>query len=158
MKTFLLRHTILLGFWLCSIAIIASDCVSNVDAKQYGKQIVITYQLAKSADVPVTYFSSKKEFYTEFPLKAGDSAVYVREGKIHLWHDDVEHEIMQADQMLLRGRHNLENLMTAIALTFEYASPEETPSLMADLVDWYNTAEKEGKLSPVELAALFHYR
>lgn len=29
---------------------------------------------------------------------------------------------------------------------------------MADLVDWYNTAEREGKLSPVELAALFHYR
>ena len=29
---------------------------------------------------------------------------------------------------------------------------------MADLVDWYNQAEKEGKYSPVELAALFHYR
>jgi len=41
---------------------------------------------------------------------------------------------------------------------FEYASPEETPGLMSDLVDWYNTAEKEGNLSPVELAALFHYR
>ena len=41
---------------------------------------------------------------------------------------------------------------------FEYASPEETPSLMADLVDWYNKAEQDGKLSPVELAALFHYR
>lgn len=41
---------------------------------------------------------------------------------------------------------------------FEYASPEETPALMTDLVDWYNKAEQEGKLSPVELAALFHYR
>ena len=41
---------------------------------------------------------------------------------------------------------------------FEYASPEETPSLMADLVDWYNKAELEGKLTPIELAALFHYR
>jgi Fic family protein len=29
---------------------------------------------------------------------------------------------------------------------------------MTDLVDWYNAAEKEGRLSPVELAALFHYR
>lgn len=29
---------------------------------------------------------------------------------------------------------------------------------MTDLVDWYNAAEAEGKLSPVELAALFHYR
>ena len=29
---------------------------------------------------------------------------------------------------------------------------------MTDLVDWYNEAEKEGKLTPIELAALFHYR
>lgn len=41
---------------------------------------------------------------------------------------------------------------------FEYASPEETPALMTDLVDWYNQAEQEGKLSPVDLATLFHYR
>ena len=29
--------------------------------------------------------------------------------------------------------------------------PEETPALMTDLVDWYNSAEASGKLSPVEL-------
>lgn len=29
---------------------------------------------------------------------------------------------------------------------------------MSDLVDWYNEAEQDAKLSPVELAALFHYR
>lgn len=50
------------------------------------------------------------------------------------------------------------SVITRYGDRFEYASPEETPSLMADLVDWYNVAEKEGKLSPVELAALFHYR
>lgn len=41
---------------------------------------------------------------------------------------------------------------------FEYASPEETPSLMSDLVDWYNEAEAQAILTPVELAAMFHYR
>lgn len=41
---------------------------------------------------------------------------------------------------------------------FEYASPEETPALMSDLVDWYNEAEQSNKYTPVELAALFHYR
>ena len=50
------------------------------------------------------------------------------------------------------------SVITRYGDRFEYASPEETPSLMTDLVDWYNQAEKEGKLSPVELAALFHYR
>ena len=50
------------------------------------------------------------------------------------------------------------SVITRYGDRFEYASPEETPGLMTDLVDWYNKAEKEGKLSPVELAALFHYR
>ena len=50
------------------------------------------------------------------------------------------------------------SVITRYGDRFEYASPEETPGLMTDLVDWYNKAEQEGKLSPVELAALFHYR
>ena len=50
------------------------------------------------------------------------------------------------------------SVITRYGDRFEYASPEETPSLMADLVDWYNKAEQEGKLTSIELAALFHYR
>ena len=84
----------------------------------------ITAELGKDVDIPITYFSSVKESHTEFTLKEGDSAVYVRDGKIYLWSDGTEREIMQAAQLLLRGRHNLENLMAAISLTFEYASAE----------------------------------
>lgn len=50
------------------------------------------------------------------------------------------------------------SVITRYGDRFEYASPEETPALMADLVDWYNAAEREGELSPSELASLFHYR
>lgn len=50
------------------------------------------------------------------------------------------------------------SVITRYGDRFEYASPEETPGLMSDLVDWYNKAEQEGKLTPIELAALFHYR
>ena len=50
------------------------------------------------------------------------------------------------------------SVITRYGDRFEYASPEETPALMADLVEWYNEAEASGKYSPVELAALFHYR
>lgn len=50
------------------------------------------------------------------------------------------------------------SVITRYGDRFDYASPEETPSLMTDLVDWYNKAESEGKLSPTELATLFHYR
>ena len=50
------------------------------------------------------------------------------------------------------------SVITRYGDRFEYASPEETAGMMADLVDWYNRAEQGGKLSPTELAALFHYR
>lgn len=50
------------------------------------------------------------------------------------------------------------SVITATGERFEYASPEETPALMTDLLQWYNQAEKEGVMSPIELASLFHYR
>lgn len=50
------------------------------------------------------------------------------------------------------------SVITRYGDRFDYASPEETPAMMSDLVDWYNEAETAGHLNPVELAALFHYR
>ena len=50
------------------------------------------------------------------------------------------------------------SVITPTGERFEYASPEETSALMADLVNWYNSVATEGKLTPVELAAMFHYR
>ena len=50
------------------------------------------------------------------------------------------------------------SVITITGERFEYASPEETPDLMNDLIQWYNKAESQKELSPVELAAIFHYR
>jgi Fic family protein len=50
------------------------------------------------------------------------------------------------------------SVITSVGEMFDYASPEETPSMMGDLVKWYSVQEQETVLSPVELAALFHYR
>ena len=50
------------------------------------------------------------------------------------------------------------SIVTPTGERFDYASPEETPALMYDLVKWYNDEEEAGVLTPIELAALFHYR
>ena len=50
------------------------------------------------------------------------------------------------------------SVITPTGERFEYASPEETPALMSDLVQWYNNAVAEDELTPIQLAALFHYR
>ena len=50
------------------------------------------------------------------------------------------------------------SVITSTGERFEYASPEETPALMTDLLQWYNQVEAEGAMTPIELATLFHYR
>ncbi len=50
------------------------------------------------------------------------------------------------------------SVITPTGERFDYASPEETPALMSDLVEWYNEAETSGSIPPVELAALLLYR
>jgi Fic family protein len=50
------------------------------------------------------------------------------------------------------------SVITRTGERFEYASPEETPSLMTDLIDWYREAEESKRYSLAELCALFHYR
>lgn len=41
---------------------------------------------------------------------------------------------------------------------FNYASPEETPALMQELMDFYNTAIKNTETHPLWLAAMLHYK
>lgn len=67
---------------------------------------------------------------------------------------------MQTSFVIHAGQYKTRpnSVITRYGDRFEYASPEETPALMSDLVDWYNGEEERGELTPVELAALFHYR
>lgn len=38
-----------------------------------------------------------------------------------------------------------------------YATPEETPARMGDLMQWYQQARQEGQIHPVVVASLFHH-
>ena len=83
-----------------------------------------TLALARERGGRLTYFSSKKSSYEEFELRDGERAVYVRDGVIRLWDGAREHSYFSPDKILLPGRHNLENYMTAIALTFGLADAD----------------------------------
>lgn len=50
------------------------------------------------------------------------------------------------------------NVLTATGEMFYFASPEETPAKMTELVDWYRQEDAEPTMHPVALAAEFHYR
>jgi Fic family protein len=53
---------------------------------------------------------------------------------------------------------NANSVTTLTGEIFEFASPQETPAFMTDLVNWYNEEEQKSELSPIELASLLHYR
>lgn len=74
-----------------------------------------------------------------------DYTAYTKEGKPYTVHAGV-----------YKTRPN--SVKTVTGEFFEYASVEETPVLMHDLMEWYNETEKNMELSPIELASLFHYR
>ncbi len=86
----------------------------------------ITVRLAQKCRQSVTYFSSVRTTASEFAplLKAGDRAVYARDGEIVVWDGMTEHPMLAIDRIRLPGKHNLENYMTAIALTWGLVSKE----------------------------------
>jgi len=50
------------------------------------------------------------------------------------------------------------HVQTRTGEMFYFATPEETPAKMGDLMAWYNEKVEEGELNPVLLAAEFHYK
>lgn len=76
-------------------------------------------RLAADCGVPVTLFSSNLSERDAFPLLASDT-IYVQDGIICR----SGQPILPVSDILLPGKHNLENYMTAIGLTAGLVSPE----------------------------------
>lgn len=91
----------------------------------------ITREIAKNCDLPVTYFSSKMTSYQDIVpfFKSNAKAIYESEGTIYLDNGTDRREILKTADILLPGRHNVENYMSAIALTEGYVTPETVQSI-----------------------------
>ncbi len=50
------------------------------------------------------------------------------------------------------------HVRTSTGETHFYATPEETPAMMGDLMAWFRRETERGELHPLLLAATFHYR
>ncbi|MGB3776876.1 MAG: Fic family protein, partial [Tunicatimonas sp.] len=58
------------------------------------------------------------------------------------------------------GRYKTEpnHVITATGETFYFATPEETPAKMHDLMEWFRYKAKQDGVAPILIAAEFHYR
>jgi len=82
---------------------------------------------SRKGDMPAVYlFSSKRTSFAElFPKGAGknDRAVYEKNGVILLSDGKEELPLLSLSDIQIPGRHNVENFMTAIALTYGSVDP-----------------------------------
>lgn len=72
-------------------------------------------ELAKACRAPVTLFTTRLE-PSELPRHRGNT-VYLQNGQITLRREGKDTPLLPIDEILLPGRHNVENYMTAIGLT-----------------------------------------
>ena len=79
-------------------------------------------ELARDCRSPITLFSSLRE-PGDLPQHKG-SCVFLRNGMITVQEGEQEIPVLAAEEIRLLGRHNLENYMTAIALTWGLVSFE----------------------------------
>lgn len=114
----------------------------------------------KSHDVALKMMISEAN-ETKKPL----TEVFIRQLHKIMFREDYEEQRIAPDGTVYSytvhvGRYKTRgnSVRTKTGELFEYASPEETPGLMYDLVKWYNEETEKGALSPLELASLFHYR
>lgn len=86
----------------------------------------ITSEIAKESDLPVTYFSSKRRAYRDIVRDGTKNATAVYdEGGVIFFDDGCEREdVLRVGDILLPGRHNVENYMAAIAITRGLVSKE----------------------------------
>ena len=79
----------------------------------------VTREIAKNSDLPITYFSSVKHSYSEIVpyFKENCTAIYEDGGVIYVDDGKEREAVISVSDILLPGRHNVENYMAAIGLT-----------------------------------------
>jgi len=63
-------------------------------------------------------------------------------------------------KLILRGEYKKtpNHVLTKTGEIFYFASPEETPAKMHELIDWFRKTYNENNTHPLILASLFHYK
>jgi Fic family protein len=76
------------------------------------------------------------------------------------YNDAVTKEGLKTKKRIQAGQYKTSpnHVQTATGEVHYYATPEETPVKMKELVDWFNTALNHKDIHPIVLASVFHHR
>ncbi len=99
--------------------------VTNAECEE---TLRIARELSQEKEIQLVLFSSKKQTYSDifcdiFPAHGG-IAVYEKNGYITVDDGNEAREVLALSDINVPGKHNVENFMTAIGLTFGYVRNE----------------------------------
>jgi len=114
------------------------DTMSSIPGlmKMLNAENEATRQLGSDCTLPVLWFSPTRHTPLDFKelCREKDGAVYLDGDLITLWDGRVERRLLNRKDILLPGKHNLENYMTAIALCREWITPEDVSAVASSFL------------------------
>lgn len=101
------------------------------------------------------YAKDKSRGLTEADIREWNKTILVRP----FWSDAQTPDGKPTRKLIQPGEYKREpnSVLLQNGEIFHYASPEETPAKMKELMEWYGKVTAEKKLHPVEIAAQLHY-
>jgi Fic family protein len=127
--------------------------------KTTGDHEMREYEEMKAHDVAIKlvqeYAADKTRELTEADIRQLNEIILVRP----YWGNAQTADGQQTRKPIQPGVYKREpnSVLLQNGEMFHYASPEETPAKMKELMDWYRTTSKDNSLHPVLVAAKMHY-
>ncbi len=99
----------------------------------------------------------KEDKITEYFIRSLNEMLL---GSEPIYKDAINSEGQKTQRIIEGGKYKRQpnHVLTKTGETFYFASPEETPAKMYDLMDWYETEKLNQERNPIILAAEFHYK
>ncbi len=128
--------------------------------KTSGNHDIREYEEMKAHDVAFEMIQSmaadKERPLTESAIRQLHEVLLVQP----YWRDAVTPTGQPTRKQILVGTYKTvpNHVQLSNGEVFYYATPEETPAMMKEMMEWYRREEEAGELHPLQLAALLHYR
>lgn len=127
--------------------------------KTTGDHDMREYEEMKAHDVAikkvVEYANDKSRDLAEADIRELNKLILVRP----FWSDAITPDGQPTRKLIQPGEYKKQpnSVRLQNGEIFHYASPEETPAKMEQLIQWYRQVSTAGKIHPVEIAARLHY-
>lgn len=109
------RHLTMENYIAVKESVTKNQTEEEVCVLNYEDEVLRTF--GEKLSQKVIFFSSLREL---------PDGLFVRDGKIYFSHDGICEEMVATDELQILGRHNYENAMTAIAVSFAMGVPVDT--------------------------------